>query len=357
MQSGVILAEPFVTIIIPVYNVAEYLDQCLKSVIEQTLSRIEIILVDDGSKDRSGQICDEYAATDDRIRVIHQENQGLSVVRNVGIAAARSPYFMILDGDDWIEEDAVAILYKKMVETGCDICVSDYYVEKEGRGFPESFFSTEIMSFGSEDRFLLEANCLCFAEYGNRNATANLGVVWARMYRRAFVLDNGLEFVPGLKRMQDAIFNISALDCAQSVERVDALTWHYRLWTGSATRKHDPHFDETAFRILDEVDSFRQSRYPDGAFDVVYYSKCVRVLLDIVKAQYVSGDNTTGLLEVCRSVRQLMHEHPFDKAIELAEGKMVSKAQSIALFFLKLHWVTPIIVMYKIQRAIDGARR
>ena len=139
MQSGVILAEPFVTIIIPVYNVAEYLDQCLKSVIEQTLSRIEIILVDDGSKDRSGQICDEYAATDDRIRVIHQENQGLSVVRNVGIAAARSPYFMILDGDDWIEEDAVAILYKKMVETGCDICVSDYYVEKEVEVFRKAF--------------------------------------------------------------------------------------------------------------------------------------------------------------------------------------------------------------------------
>src|SRR5690242_7052248 len=93
-----------VSVVVPVYNVEKYLPRCIESICKQTLSDLEIILVDDGSTDRSGEICEEYAKADQRIIVIHQENGGGGVARNAGIARATSPYVGFVDSDDWIEE-------------------------------------------------------------------------------------------------------------------------------------------------------------------------------------------------------------------------------------------------------------
>ena len=97
--------KPLVSVIVPVYNVEPYLRRCIDSLINQTLQDIEIILVDDGSTDGSGQICNEYAAKDARIRVVHQENAGLSEARNTGIDCARANYLMFVDSDDWVEPE------------------------------------------------------------------------------------------------------------------------------------------------------------------------------------------------------------------------------------------------------------
>ncbi len=91
------------SVIIPVYNVQNYLRTCIDSVINQSLREIEIILVDDGSTDNSGQICDEYSAKDNRIKVIHECNKGLSCARNKGIAFSTAPFIMFVDSDDWVE--------------------------------------------------------------------------------------------------------------------------------------------------------------------------------------------------------------------------------------------------------------
>lgn len=109
------------SVIIPVYNVGPYLRQCIDSVIGQTLSEIEIILIDDGSLDESGRICDEYAATDQRIKVIHKKNQGLACARNDGIDASTAPYVMFVDGDDWVEPDFCRRPYEEAVENDADM--------------------------------------------------------------------------------------------------------------------------------------------------------------------------------------------------------------------------------------------
>ena len=96
---------PKVSVIVPVYNVEPYLRQCLDSIVSQTLKDIEIILIDDGSTDGSGEICDEYKREDHRIRVIHKVNEGLSAARNDGIDASTAPYIMFVDGDDWVEPE------------------------------------------------------------------------------------------------------------------------------------------------------------------------------------------------------------------------------------------------------------
>ena len=103
-----------VSIIVPVYQVEKYIRQCIDSILAQTFTDFELILVDDGSKDNSGKICDEYAEKDKRIRVIHKENDGLSGARNKGLDNASGNYFMFVDGDDYISPNMAECLYKKI---------------------------------------------------------------------------------------------------------------------------------------------------------------------------------------------------------------------------------------------------
>lgn len=117
--------QPILSIIVPVYNVQDYLDTCIKSLISQTYERIEIILVDDGSTDDSGRICDRYADLDSRIQVIHKENGGLSDARNLGIEIAKGEYVGFVDSDDWISTKMYEVLLKNLEVSKADIAVCE----------------------------------------------------------------------------------------------------------------------------------------------------------------------------------------------------------------------------------------
>lgn len=119
--------KPLVSVIIPVYGVEPFLRQCLDSVVGQTYENLEILVIDDGSTDRSGQIADEYAKRDQRIRVFHQENSGLSAARNAGLEQASGEYVICVDSDDYLCLNMLEELYRVIEETQADVAVCDYY--------------------------------------------------------------------------------------------------------------------------------------------------------------------------------------------------------------------------------------
>lgn len=142
-----------VSIIVPIYNVEKYIKRCLDSIINQTLKDIEIILIDDGSKDTSGSICDEYASQDNRISVIHKENGGLSDARNTGVKRATSDYVLFVDSDDYIKENMVERLYELLVDHQVDMSVCGVYNvyssgEKAQCDVLEEFQCDNITAFG-----------------------------------------------------------------------------------------------------------------------------------------------------------------------------------------------------------------
>lgn len=120
------MKEDLVSIIIPVYKVEKYLKECLESIVNQTYENLEIILVNDGSPDSCGKICDEYARKDARVRVIHKENGGLSSARNAGLDIANGEYISFVDSDDAVNEKFIEILYKMCIENNCDIAECDF---------------------------------------------------------------------------------------------------------------------------------------------------------------------------------------------------------------------------------------
>ena len=123
----------YVSVIVPVYNVENYLEKCVQSILSQSLKEIEIILIDDGSTDNSGKICDKFSSIDKRIKVIHQQNEGLSAARNKGILVASAPYIMFVDSDDWVEPDFCKRPYEIAVCNSVDIVLfMCRYVHRDG---------------------------------------------------------------------------------------------------------------------------------------------------------------------------------------------------------------------------------
>lgn len=118
--------EDLISVIVPVYNVEKYLSRCINSILKQTYRSIEIILVDDGSKDQSGNICDTYARNAGNIRVIHKENAGLGFARNSGLDISSGKYIVFVDSDDYLEEDMISNLYSSLVSNGADACIGGF---------------------------------------------------------------------------------------------------------------------------------------------------------------------------------------------------------------------------------------
>lgn len=121
---------PLVSVIVPIYKAEKYLNKCIDSLLAQTLTDFEILLIDDGSPDESGEICDLYAKTDQRIRVFHKKNGGVSSARQCGLENARGIYTIHVDPDDWVENDMLEQMVSKAVETDADIVICDFFVDR-----------------------------------------------------------------------------------------------------------------------------------------------------------------------------------------------------------------------------------
>lgn len=125
--------EPAISIIVPVYKAEAYLHRCVDSLLAQTFTKFEVLLIDDGSPDRSGEICDEYATKDNRIRVIHKKNGGVSSARQCGIDNAKGEYTIHADPDDWVEPDMLEELYSKAKEEEADMVICDFYENRSNK--------------------------------------------------------------------------------------------------------------------------------------------------------------------------------------------------------------------------------
>ncbi|MDR3126099.1 MAG: glycosyltransferase [Rickettsiales bacterium] len=210
-----------VSVIIPVYNVERYLAQCLAGVVGQTYKNLEVIIVDDGSTDGSAQICRAWAKRDRRIRVIRQENAGLSSARNAGLDAATGEYVHFIDSDDCISLD----YYERMVGSigGADMAASGFYNEKKPSDSVEYHSSATLVS--TLDKLA-------------GTDVASQAMVWRFLFRRAFLVRRGMRFREG-RLVEDIMFSIPAVFFASKVEVVPGAQYFYRKNAGSIVNTRD----------------------------------------------------------------------------------------------------------------------
>lgn len=220
--------DELISIIIPIYNREKYLKTCLDSIINQTYTNLEIILVDDGSTDNSLKICEDYSKSDNRIVIISKKNGGVAEARNSGLEKAHGKYIAFVDSDDWIDHKAYEILLKNIKEYDADISVGAYI--REYQGSDESFAAS--YSLNRTEVFTDNIEIL-------RNLTDAAGFfncfIWNKLYKRSIIGSN--RFLPDALMSEDYFFNWQVLKKINRAVFTQFPVYHYRNYNESLTRR------------------------------------------------------------------------------------------------------------------------
>ncbi|MBR4591954.1 MAG: glycosyltransferase [Elusimicrobiaceae bacterium] len=212
------------SVIVPIYNIAAYLPRCLDSILAQTYTNLEIILVDDGSTDDCPQICDEYAKKDTRIKVVHQKNQGVSVARNTGLDNSTGEYISFVDPDDWLDKEALAQLLSATYQTGADLSWGDFvYVydkKTHKRPQPVQYPETSKTAVFSAEEFICAISPR--SDFG----------VWNKLFARELI--GKTRFNPQYKQGEDLAFLTALFSRLHQAAYVDKILYFYYQRPASA---------------------------------------------------------------------------------------------------------------------------
>lgn len=299
------IAKPKVSVIVPMYNVEAYLDQCVESIRRQTLTNIEIILVDDGSPDSCGSMAEEYAKLDERVKVVHRPNGGLGPARNSGLEVASGDYVGFVDSDDWIEPT----MYERLV-LAADSNAADI-----------AFGGMKTVSFGKVKSVhrhpyagrVLQGPCEIYNLRRSFYGAAPERVkddpvpisVWLALYRRTFLLRNHLHFMN--VRSEDKFFNTHACRCASRVVCVEGADYCYRKDDQpSITKTFGRGTIDSFFRLFRMLEQMADEE-PDELWDECHIrtSRCIidysRVLMGMIEgSSSCEADKRRFVREVCR---------------------------------------------------------
>lgn len=217
------MEDKLISVIVPVYNVEKYLKKCISSIISQTYKNIEIILINDGSTDKSGIICDYFTKKDERVRVKHIENLGVSNARNIGIEISNGELICFVDSDDFLPKDSLAILYLNMINEQSDLSCGKWR-KITGKGSFSNDYETKSINTSSAEK-LIE-----FLNIEEVNGPV------AKLFKRDIIQRNNIQYKHGITVGEDAIFNFEYIKCCERVSFVNDVVYNYnKLNSNSAT--------------------------------------------------------------------------------------------------------------------------
>lgn len=332
--------KPWITFIIPVYKIKEeYLRKCIESLLAQESEEYRVILVDDGSPDRCGAICDEYAKQSDKITVIHQENKGVSVARNNGIERVDTPWIGFIDSDDWIEENAVSRIVKilKTEAANADVVMFNYWNEsKNGSELaslndPSGFCEGQLLDECQKGPF--------FKMFDQGKLTAfSIAVVFNKIYKTRFIKENHIRFYPGEKRGEDLLFNADALNSTDKIFYMKDACYHYRWTAGSATNRYTPDVvDSTLLEIQELKKQIEKHHLSEQVVTYLNCRICTR-LYSCMRLYYFHPENTQPLRQRMKDLKKVAESEPFASAIKVAPLKYYRFSEKVFVFLLKHRW-------------------
>ena len=272
--------NPTVSIIIPVYNAQQYLRRCVESILGQEYTDFELLLIDDGSRDGSAAICDEYGAKDARVRVIHKENEGVSAARNLAIDNASGTWLQFVDSDDWITPDATKLLVRIAEEEECDLVISDFYRVAGERVSQKGDIE--------EDGVLTREQ---FAAHMMENpADFYYGVLWNKLYRREIIQAHRLRMNTAISWCEDFMFNLEYIRYAERFCSLRAPVYYYVKRKGSLVSQGNSIAKTIQMKLT--VFEYYHSFYKEVLDEEEYEKKRLQVYRFLVDA---AGDGTVGI--------------------------------------------------------------
>lgn len=317
--------QELISIVIPVYNCAPYLDACLQSLQAQTWQNWETVLVDDGSRDGSAELCDAWAAKDPRIQVLHQKNAGVSAARNAGIEAAHGAYLAFVDGDDRVEPEYLEVLYRTLGHTQMAVCcvydLSDWNEKVREELVPLDIFRASPSRYANP----VYTNYPC-----------------NKLFLTRLIRDNRIVFPVGVRRCEDAYFVQDYLLCCQAISVCTRKLYHYDQHEGSAMHRFYAGVCDDEIPLMQRQYELFHSSGPhslekseEDAFQCWQYGKILGILRYIL--QY-APDRTTALAQT-----QRLMDVPLVRRSMLAPPPGTGKKARLAAWLLRAKAWPPLL--------------
>lgn len=305
-----------ISIIVPIYNGEKYLKKCIESILTQTYSNLEVILINDGSKDNSRNICDEFSKNDERVIVIHKENEGVARARNDGVHRATGKYIAFVDSDDFIEKDMIETLYNTLIEKKVD-CVKGNYDIITNNGTIQNNELILDKYYGKDD----------INEFVYELLSENVkSFLWLLLIKKECIKDN---FNEKLFLYEDVNFYISFLGNINSIYVFSKVIYHYVITENSLSRDTSKMYSK--IDNLKLANSILKDTLKKYKFDNEENIKAIdtRIITNIINYYYYIYKTNNKLKEIINSFEENRKNNEFIKMLENYDESILSKKEKI----------------------------
>lgn len=333
------------SIIVPIYNVDKYLNKSLECLVNQTLKDIEIILINDGSTDKSLEICQKYASRDPRIRIIDKENEGVSIARNIGIVESKSEFITFMDPDDEIKVDMYEQMLKNIINFDTDISMCNYIKKSEDK---EILINLPFVGgkYKREQILYLIKNMI----YGNDlNQTPIMGSVWRSIFRKSIIEENNISFPVDIRPMQDLLFIISYLLKCNTIYINENAFYIYDIHQNSAVTgyKENVWYNHKKVCLLLEDILKENALLNDNEKNI--HNRWIHSILGCISNE-AHLNNKKRLREKLKNINIILNDECLEKQISMIDTQVLNIRKKIIFFCIEKKLVLPIYLYYRILR-------
>lgn len=321
-----------VSIIVPVYNTEKYLVRCVESLINQTFNNIEIILINDGSTDKSLNIINEYKKKDRRIKLINNKNNGVSYSRNIGIKESKGSYIMFVDSDDWIDKNTIEDMYNLAEKNSYDLVMCSYTKEFLSGSKEKKIILGDKIIYEKKDiekELLRKLIGPVKEELASPTNLDSMGTVWGKLYRSSIIKDNNIKFID-LKEIgsaEDVLFNVYLFNRINKAIFISKPMYHY--WKGnssSITSKYNPRLNEQRQVFFKYIEKFLDKNKMEQVF---YEALNNRVCLSALGYGLVefSKNNNKNFFKKVNNIKRFLNEE-----------YVLNAYRNLELNYFPIHW-------------------
>lgn len=337
-----------VSVILPVFNIKkEFLSKCLDSFCNQSIDNYEIIMVDDGSTNEDTLLCiEECVKKDNKIRLIKQINSGVSVARNNGFKNSFGKYICFADPDDWVADSYLEDLLSAVKDSGADIAMADCVCVYSNHIVDNKFLEGDERELSGSDKneilYQLIGKRIC--KYYPPEIAA--GVVWGKIFKRSFLEEHGLEFIPGMTRMQDNIFCLYAIENAEKIYYLPKKLYFYRKEIGSACFKYSPKIVDYFEKYFDETKKYLDFYNKERVLYDALMMKELTSFNSFLSQYYFHKNNKKSKKEVRKQLNAILNEERYKTALKNVDSKLLTFQEKVFIYLLKhrMYWALRVLL-------------
>lgn len=336
--------KPKVSILVPIYKVPEtYLRTCIESLIHQTMREIEIVLVDDGSPDRCGTVCDEYAAKDERIKVIHKENEGLAAARNTAFDNSTGECITFLDGDDYLEYNACETAYKNLKENNVQLVMWNQITEYSNSSKKIYSFSSETIEFDRDGCKELQVRVLDF--------NGKIAQAFSKLIKSDFLREHNIRHVDKLKQGAEGfVFNIQLFQHLSSALYIPDCLLHYRYNEDSISHTPNEKNYYLIVRCFEFIKNYIKGNENEQVLEKQLYNRILYVIVTTAITGYFNPVNPQSYSERVKGCSAFLDEPLVKESLQKASTKGLGIKRIIIIALIKKKLFRIIDILGKVRR-------